>query len=235
VIRGGDVAVVVPAAGLGTRLGTGTPKAMRELDGTWLLGHAVRRLGQAQSVGCIVVAAPSSLVDDVRRRLRTEVAAEIALVVVSGGRTRQESVRHGLGAVPVDYQIVLVHDAARALAPPDLVERVAAVVRAGRPAVIPVLPVVDTIKQVDETGQVVATVDRIALRAVQTPQGFQRQILEDAHRDETVATDDAGLVERLGIDVVCVAGDAAAFKITTQLDLALAQVLLRSLHAPPGA
>src|SRR5439155_26395945 len=121
------------------------------------------------------------------------------------------------------FAIVLVHDAARALAPTDLVERVAAAVRAGHAAVIPLLPVVDTVKQVDLAGSVIGTVDRSALRIVQTPQGFRRSVLAQAHAaavDEH--TDDAGLVEKLGIPVTTVPGDDAAFKITTSADLARA-------------
>jgi len=122
---------------------------------------------------------------------------------------------------------VLVHDAARALAPPELVERVSAAVREGHAAVIPVLPVVDTIKQVHATGAVAGTLDRSVLRAVQTPQGFQRRALERAHAEAVDEhTDDAGMVEKLGLTVWTVAGDEAALKITRPFDLAVAELLL---------
>jgi 2-C-methyl-D-erythritol 4-phosphate cytidylyltransferase len=125
--------------------------------------------------------------------------------------------------------IVLVHDAARALVPPSLVQRVAAAVRDGHDAVIPVLPLVDTVKQVDDSDHVIGTVDRSVLRAVQTPQGFRRAVLEAAHRAAVDAlTDDAGLVEKLGVRVMCVPGSEAALKITRPHDLAVAEVLLRS-------
>ncbi len=223
----GDVAVLVPAAGLGSRLGPGAPKALRELGGASLLVHTVRRVGQAPSVGCVVVAAPPGMATAVRTALTSETPATVDLVVVDGGATRQDSVAAALMATPDSYRIVLVHDAARAFAPPELVERVAGAVRDGHDAVIPVLPVVDTIKQVDAAGYVAATPDRAALRAVQTPQGFQRWVLERAHREVSDhLSDDAGLAERIGVPVFCVSGEDAAMKITRPADLAAAELLL---------
>ncbi|GAA0895814.1 2-C-methyl-D-erythritol 4-phosphate cytidylyltransferase [Virgisporangium aurantiacum] len=221
----GDVAVLVPAAGAGVRLGPGIPKALRELAGEPLLVHAVRRLGAAPSVGQIVVAAPAGDVEAVRELL----APVGAVDVVAGGASRQASVAAALRAADASLGIVLVHDAARALTPPDMIERVAAAVRSGLPAVIPVLPVVDTIKQVDDAGRVVGTVDRAVLRAVQTPQGFLRAVLVAAHEaavDEH--TDDAGLAEKLGVPVHTVPGDEVAMKITRPLDLRIAAALLTS-------
>jgi 2-C-methyl-D-erythritol 4-phosphate cytidylyltransferase len=218
----GDVAVLVPAAGAGLRLGPGGPKALRELAGEPLLVHAVRRLRAAACVGQIVVAAPPDSVAAVRALL-----APGPVLVVAGGASRQSSVAAALAAADPAFGIVLVHDAARALAPPDLVERVAAAVRGGSDAVIPVLPVVDTVKRVDEAGRVLGTVDRTSLRAVQTPQGFRREVLLAAHAaavDEH--TDDAGLAEKLGVAVQTVPGDEAALKITRPFDLTVARLLL---------
>jgi 2-C-methyl-D-erythritol 4-phosphate cytidylyltransferase len=224
----GDVAVLVPAAGAGVRLGPGIPKALRELAGEPLLVHAVRRLSAAPSVAQIVVAAPAADVDGVGELLAARVGSGTARVgVVAGGASRQASVAAALAAADPAFGIVLVHDAARALAPPELIERVAAAVRSGLPAVIPVLPVIDTIKQVDDAGRVVGTVDRAILRAVQTPQGFRRDVLVAAHEaavDEH--TDDAGLAEKLGVPVHTVPGDEAALKITRPLDLTIAAALL---------
>ena len=195
----GDVAVLVPAAGAGLRLGPGGPKALRLLAGEPLLVHAIRRVAAAVSVRQIVVAAPAADVEAVRALL-----APIAPVtVVAGGAERQESVAIALAQVAPDVAIVLVHDAARSLTPPTLIESVAAAVRAGAPAVIPVLPVVDTIKEVGPaSGGVVAgevvlgTIDRSALRSVQTPQGFRHSVLAAAHQAASDSlTDDAGLVE----------------------------------------
>jgi 2-C-methyl-D-erythritol 4-phosphate cytidylyltransferase len=226
----GDVAVLVPAAGAGVRLGPGGPKALRLLDGEPLLVHAVRRVAAAASVRLIVVAAPAGEVEAVR-----ELLAPVAPVtVVAGGAERQQSVAAALAAVPPDLPIVLVHDAARALTPPGLFEEVAAAVRGGLPAVIPVLPVVDTIKEVGpaartEAGEVVlGTVDRSVLRSVQTPQGFRRDVLVAAHgAGLDPHTDDAGMVEKTGIVVGCVPGSELALKITRPLDLILAEALLR--------
>lgn len=220
----GDVAVLVPAAGLGVRLGPGAPKALRLLDGKPLLVHAVRRIAAAASVRMIVVAAPPADVDAVRALL----APVAPVLVVPGGAERQESVARALAAVPEDVYIVLVHDAARALTPAGLMESVAAAVRGGQPAVIPVLPVVDTVKEVAPDGLVVGTVDRSALRRVQTPQGFRRDVLAAAHAAATdPLTDDAGLVEKAGVAVTCVPGSELALKITQPLDLILAEALLR--------
>lgn len=211
--RASDVAVLVPAAGLGLRLGGGTPKALRELAGESLLTHCCRGL---QGVGLIVVAAPPDSIADVQQLVPDA-------VVVAGGATRQESVAAALAVVPPEFDIILVHDAARALAPFSLIQRVAQAVRDGHDAVIPVLPVVDTIKQVNASGDVVATVDRSQLRAVQTPQGFRRALLMKAHAAAIDShTDDAGLVERLGATVHTVPGDPRALKITTPEDLRIA-------------
>ena len=222
----GDVAVLVPAAGAGVRLGPGGPKALRLLAGEPLLVHAVRRVAAGPSVRMIVVAAPAADVEAV-----SELLAPIAPVtVVAGGAERQESVGRALSAVPADVPIVLVHDAARALTPPELIESVAAAVRSGRPAVIPVLPVVDTIKQVAPASSaevVVGTVDRSVLRSVQTPQGFRYDVLTAVHATAAGAlTDDAGLAEQAGIPVTCVPGSEHALKITRPIDLVIAEALL---------
>ena len=220
----GDVAVLVPAAGAGLRLGPGGPKALRLLAGEPLLVHAIRRVAAAPSVRIIVVAAPAADVEAVRDLL----APVAPVTVVASGVERQESVALALAAVPAEVTIVLVHDAARALTPPQLIESVAAAVRSGHAAVIPVLPVVDTIKEVGPDGSVLGTVDRSVLRSVQTPQGFRHEVLAAVHAAATdPLTDDAGLVEKAGIPVTCVPGSDLALKITRPLDLILAEALLR--------
>jgi 2-C-methyl-D-erythritol 4-phosphate cytidylyltransferase len=219
----GDVAVLVPAAGAGLRLGPGGPKALRLLAGEPLLVHAIRRVAAAPSVRMIVVAAPAAEVEAVRDLL----APVAPVTVVAGGAERQESVALALAAVPAQIGIVLVHDAARALTPPQLIESVAAAVRDGHPAVIPALPVVDTIKEVDPGDLVLGTVDRSVLRSVQTPQGFRHDVLAAVHAAAADAhTDDAGLVEKAGLPVICVPGSELALKITRPLDLVLAEALL---------
>jgi len=153
--------------------------------------------------------------------------------VVAGGATRQESVRLALAALPSDVEVVLVHDAARPLVPAELVDAVAAAVLQGADAVVPALPVVETIKEVDGSSLVRLTLERARLRAVQTPQGFRRSVLEQAHAAAPGgdATDDAGLVERLGVPVRVVAGAEEAFKVTRPLDLLLAEALIGSQRA----
>lgn len=217
----GDVVALVPAAGKGLRLGHDEPKAFVCLGNDSLLKRSVDGLRASGAVDRIVVIVPAELLDAARRHVDNDVT------VVAGGLERTDSVRAGLAAVG-DATVVLVHDAARALTPPTLIARVVAEVRAGRSAVIPVLPVVDTIKEVDIMGAVVGTPDRASLRSVQTPQGFDADVLRRAY-DATsdISTDDAGLVERIGETVHSIVGDALAFKITTPHDLLLAEALTR--------
>ena len=216
----GDVVALVPAAGKGLRLGHDEPKAFVCLGTDSLLTRSVDGLRASGAVDRIVVIVPVDLLDAARGLVGADV------IVVAGGRERTDSVRAGL-AVVGDASVVLVHDAARALTPPALIARVVAEVRAGRPAVIPVLPVVDTVKEVDLMGAVVGTPDRASLRAVQTPQGFDADVLRRAYAAATdISTDDAGLVERIGETVHTIVGDALAFKITTPHDLLLAEALL---------
>jgi 2-C-methyl-D-erythritol 4-phosphate cytidylyltransferase len=220
------VAAIVPAAGRGERLGPGAPKALRLLGGVPLLVHAVRNLAAARLVDLVVVAAPPDQVTAVRALLADHHTGA-TLHVVPGGPTRPESVRAALAALPDAVSVVLVHDAARPLAPVELIDAVASAVRAGADAVVPGLPVTDTVKRVD--GDLVTeTVDRTALRSVQTPQGFRRTVLEEAHLDlsDGGITDDAGLVERAGYSVIVVPGAEEAFKVTRPLDLVLAEAVL---------
>lgn len=230
---GARTAVVIPAAGRGERLGPGAPKALRELSGTPMLVHAVRATARAHAVSLVVVVAPPDGAPGVRNLLDEHELPDV--VVVPGGETRQDSVRLGLAVLPDDVGTVLVHDAARPLVPPDTVDEVAAAVRAGAPAVVPALPVADTVKEVDPRTQgepepVTGTPDRARLRAVQTPQGFTRKVLTEAHervaREGEGATDDAGMVERMGVEVVVVRGHEEAFKVTRPLDLVLAEAVL---------
>lgn len=174
-----------------------------------------------------MAAVPADRIDQAKRALG--VLGEKA-TVVAGGADRTESVSLALAALPGNPDFVLVHDAARALTPPALVGRVVDALRAGHGAVVPALPPSDTIKAVDANGAVLGTPERAGLRAVQTPQGFATELLLSAYRASRGAagfTDDASLVERLGGQVQVVDGDPLAFKITTRLDLLLAQAIVR--------
>lgn len=185
-----------------------------------MLRRAVDGLLESGVVDTVVVIVPAELVDAARADLPDTV------VVVVGGEERTDSVRAGLAAA-TGAEWILVHDAARALTPPSLIARVVAELQAGRSAVIPVLPVSDTIKTVDVLGAVTGTPPRSELRAVQTPQGFDAALLRRAYHElDGDATDDSSLVERLGERVRTIVGEPEAFKITTPWDLALARILL---------
>jgi len=223
----GHTTAILTAAGSGLRLGHPEPKALVRLHETPLLQHAARRLVMSGVIDHLVVTAPDGH-ESICRALLPEAD------VVVGGATRQESVAAGLARVPDSSDVVLVHDAARPLASPELIRRVVAAVRAGHRAVVPGVPVTDTITAVDPgaEGATAArgTVPRAGLRAVQTPQGFDRTVLDAAHAahrlDGGLVTDDAGLVELLGEPVWLVPGEESAMKITTARDLALAELLL---------
>ncbi|GAA4764442.1 2-C-methyl-D-erythritol 4-phosphate cytidylyltransferase [Actinomycetospora chibensis] len=224
-----SVAAIVPAAGRGERLGLGLPKALAVVGGLSLVARAVDGL-VAGGVDTVVVVAPPGGEDAMRRAL-----GDRDVTVVAGADDRVGSVSAGLDALPADADVVLVHDAARCLCPPEVVRAVVGAVRAGHRAVIPATPVADTLKRTGPAGQILATVDRSDLAAVQTPQGFEPATLRAAHgrararRDAgepVAATDDAGLAEDLGVTVVTVPGDPRAFKVTTPLDLAMAEALV---------
>jgi 2-C-methyl-D-erythritol 4-phosphate cytidylyltransferase len=200
-----------------------------------MLALAVDGLIRSGVVDRIVIMAPAELLGAAEALLAARspgrahagmtAGGAVPVSVVAGGTERTDSVRAGLAAAP-EATHVLVHDAARALTPPSLIAQVVAELRAGHRAVVPGMPVADTIKSVDPRGDVTGTPDRAQLRAIQTPQGFDAQLLRDAYALDLPATDDAGLVERIGTTVRVIPGDPLAFKITTPLDLRLANSLL---------
>lgn len=214
---------VVPAAGSGERLGAGIAKAFVDLGGRTMLEYAVDGLLASGVIDRVIVAVPADRVGQTAELLSGRAG------VVQGGPERQDTVRLALAAAG-DPQFVVVHDAARPLTPVGQIQRVVAALRDGMRAVIPVLPVVDTIKAVDANGVVLGTPDRAGLRAVQTPQGFETDLLRRAYQraGSFPVTDDASLVENLGTPVHTVAGDPLAFKVTTGLDLRLARAVLTS-------
>lgn len=208
------VAVIVVAAGSGTRLGAGLPKAFVDVAGRSLLEHAISAV---PATAQLVIVAPESHLEESR-------TLAPRAVVVAGGDTRQASVAAGLAVVEPGIHTVLVHDAARAFTPAEVFDRVIAAVESTGGGVIPVLPVTDTIKRVDGSA-VLETIDRSALVQVQTPQGFPREALDAAYRAATVAhTDDAALFAAAGGVVTSVAGDARSHKITTPDDLRRAEL-----------
>jgi len=226
---GHRVAIVVVAAGAGSRLGHAEPKAFVELRGMTILERALRGVFESAEPAQVIVVAPSGRMAAARRIV--EIAAGAAsgdAVVVAGGPSRQASVAAGLAALEADAEIVLVHDAARALAPAQLFDRVVRAVSPGT-GVIPALPVTDTLKRIDVTEFVVDTVDRSELVHVQTPQGFPRAELVAAYASaDREYTDDAALFSAAGHAVAVVEGEPRAFKITTPWDLNRAEHLLGS-------
>jgi len=213
-------AAIIAAAGSGERFGAQIPKALVQLGDRTLIQHAIAALAPIATQ--IIVTAPAGY----ENQIRTLVGEGID--VVTGGTTRSESVRNGLAVIGSEIDYVLVHDAARALATTRLAQEVLAQLESGEKAVIPGLELVDTVKVVDASGYVVATPDRKELRRVQTPQGFSRQLLVDAHASHSDATDDGALVESLGVKVKIIQGEERAIKITTPTDLAIALSYLGS-------
>ncbi len=218
---------IVPAGGHGARMGSRRPKQYLRLGRAPILVATLRALGRARSLAGIVVAVPAAHVAATRRLLARARVPKI-LDVVAGGADRQESVWRALQRVPEDARFVVVHDAVRPFVTADLVERVRAAAAGG--AATCGMPVRDTVKRVTD-GAVAATVPRQGLWLTQTPQAFARDLLWEAHdkarRDGFAGTDDAVLVERLGMPVAMVPGLAQNLKITTPDDLRTARAWAR--------
>lgn len=239
-------AVILVAAGSGQRLGYGLPKARVPLGGEPILMHALRGIVASGVAGQVCVALPAG--DAALRQMCDDFRTELVdggplLTLVDGGASRADSVRAAMAVLETGTQAVLVHDAARALTPESVFHRVVDALAAGAKAVIPVMPVVDTVKTVQPTtgdGTAIApelvtgTAARETLRSVQTPQGFDLATLRQAHEaaagfdagQAAAVTDDAMLVELLDIPVHAVRGASQSLKITTPLDLIIAEGLL---------
>jgi 2-C-methyl-D-erythritol 4-phosphate cytidylyltransferase len=221
----GETWAVVVAAGAGDRLAADRPKAFVRLGGRTMLAWSLSMLDDHDLIDGIVMVVPEEY-EERASLLADDLCATKIAAAVPGGATRPESVAAGLACVPEAAAFVLVHDAARPLAPPAVVDRVVAALRSGADGVVPALPLSDTVKRVGPDGSVAETLDRSALRAVQTPQGFPAALLREAvaaHVGD--ATDCASMVERLGRSIICVEGDELAFKVTTPADLARAEQL----------
>ncbi|GAA2513818.1 MULTISPECIES: 2-C-methyl-D-erythritol 4-phosphate cytidylyltransferase [Kocuria] len=233
------LAVVVVAAGSGTRLGYGMPKALVPVAGRPLLAHALRTVREALPAAAVVVTVPEGDTE------LSSLARAVGARAVTGGATRAQSVARALAQLPENTEHVLVHDAARCLTPPVVFARVVAALHNEASAVVPVTPVTDTVRGVDEAGASTGTVDRAGLRSVQTPQGFDRALLVrvnaaagllpvecEADAASTPGpegiTDDASLVERHAPEhtVYFVEGHEESFKVTRPLDLLLARAVV---------
>lgn len=215
--------LVLVAAGSGQRLAAGVPKALVQIGGRTMIGHCLRTAGEVARIRQVVIVAPAEEVLTV-----AEDPAAAGMIVVAGGTSRDASVRAGLAALAEDIEVVLVHDAARPFTPPEVFERVLDALRTAD-AVIPAVPVADTIKRVRHA-IVVGTPARDELVAVQTPQGFRRAVLESAHAGRGGdVTDDAMLVEQAGVPVHVVAGSPRSFKVTSPFDLMVARAMQEDL------
>ena len=223
-----DVGVVIVAAGASTRIATPAAelKQFRWVSGKPMLLHSLQAFQAREDVAMVVCVLPRESVGDPPPWIFQCDTERLLLSV--GGNARSESVRSGLDDLPPECRIVLVHDAARPLATAGMIERVVREARQGHGA-IAALPVVDTLKEVNGDGRIIRTVDRASLWRAQTPQGFPRAMIEQAHREAdssaVSATDDAALCERLGLPVVVVRGSERALKITEEADFARAESL----------
>jgi 2-C-methyl-D-erythritol 4-phosphate cytidylyltransferase len=221
-----DVGVVIVAGGSGSRIGGDELKQFRWVAGKPMLLHSVQTFMARDDVGMVVCVLPQRYAGDPPPWL---FQCDVNRLLVSiGGRSRSESVSNGLDDLPDESEVVLVHDAARPLVDNGTIDRVVASVRDGVSA-IAALPVVDTLKEVDADGLILRTVPRESLWRAQTPQGFPRRVIVDAHQrarvERITATDDAALLERLGIPVRVVRGSERALKVTEALDFARVDVL----------
>ncbi|HEX2167196.1 MAG TPA: 2-C-methyl-D-erythritol 4-phosphate cytidylyltransferase [Longimicrobiales bacterium] len=218
------IAVVIPAGGAGRRMG-GVAKPLIELGGESLLERSVRPFLARDDVHWVIIALPVELAAAPPHWLMSDRRIDI----VAGGAERGDSVRNALSAVPMEADIVLVHDAARPLVSAEVIERCINAAAGGRSA-IAAIPVVDTVKEVDEGGRVTGTPDRRTLWAAQTPQAFPAEVLRNAHAraaaDNVSTTDDAALVTRYGGAVVVVEGAPENLKVTTPVDLKIIAALL---------
>lgn len=228
------VAVIVLAAGDGTRLGRAEPKAFVHLAGRPTLARALDGVFGMREHAQVIITVPREFVPIAKELVRSVTGAigDPDVTIILGGPTRQQSVAAALRHLQPSVDVVLVHDAARPLTPSVIFDSVAAEVSSTGHGVVPGLPVADTIKRIDEDDEVVETIDRAELMAVQTPQGFPREHLVAAHeRATTEFTDDSALVVSAGYPVSVVAGDQLAFKITTAWELRRAEQLFTATEA----
>lgn len=221
--------LLIPAAGMGRRMGSERNKLLLTLLGKPLLAWTLLAAEEARDISWIGIMGQIADQPDFKAII-AELSLSKPVQLILGGETRQESVYNGLQALPAAAERVLIHDGARCLATPQLLDRCAAALL-DCPGLIAAVPVKDTIKVVDETGIIQDTPDRRQLWAAQTPQGFEVQLLKQCHnqgRDSGwQVTDDAALFERCGLPVRIVEGEETNLKVTTPVDLAIAEFILR--------
>jgi len=223
------VHLLIPAAGMGRRMGSNRNKLLLTLLGKPLLAWTLLAAEAAHDIGWIGIMGQPADQSDFKAIL-AELSLSKPVQLILGGETRQESVYNGLQGLPAEAERVLIHDGARCLATPQLLDRCAAALLQC-PGLIAAVPVKDTIKVVDETGVIQDTPDRQHLWAAQTPQGFEVKLLKQCHEQGRKlaweVTDDAALFERCGLPVNIVEGEETNLKVTTPVDLAIAEFILR--------
>jgi 2-C-methyl-D-erythritol 4-phosphate cytidylyltransferase len=232
----GRIAAILPASGLGTRMGAETPKQFLELDGTPIVMHSLRRIASCPLVTDIIVATRGDVVESLQASIRAEKFTQ-PVRVVRGGDSRQESVAQALREVPADAEIVLVHDAVRPFVTVEQITRVIEEARKCKAAILGI-PAMDTVKEVkraslpEDVALIIGTIPRERVVLAQTPQAFSAKLLKEAfaraEADGVNASDEAGLVERLGHDVHVVLGSERNIKITRPADMELARFYLES-------
>jgi len=213
------IAVILVAAGDGTRLGQGIPKSLVKVNGKTLLEHALERIVGIPGLIQIVVASHENRVEEFAKICNSVIQNTVPAKFTPGGLSRQGSIANALQKVTEDADVILVHDAARCFTPTELFVSVADKVRETKSGVVPLLPVADTIKEV--SGEIVhGTIDRANLRITQTPQGFlYSELLANYQIAQEDHTDDASLMQAAGVKITSVPGDPKAFKITVPSDL----------------
>jgi 2-C-methyl-D-erythritol 4-phosphate cytidylyltransferase len=229
-----SIAAILPAAGLGTRMGADTPKQFLELDGTPLVIHSVRRIASCPLVTDIFVATRADVVDSLEERIRGERVMQ-SVRVVRGGDSRQDSVALALQEVSNETEIVLVHDAVRPFVTREQIARVIEEARRCQAAILGI-PAMDTVKEVkraslpEDVALIIGTIPRERIVLAQTPQAFSTKLIKEAfaraQADGVNASDEAGLVERLGHHVHVVLGSERNIKITKPADMDLARFYL---------
>ena len=225
------VVALVPAAGRGIRMGGSVPKQFLSIGGEPLIVHSLRILQAAPVIDQIILAVPSADIEYCEKEIVSRHRFTKVTTVVPGGAERQDSVRCALAQVPLDTDIVLIHDAVRPFVTQRMIEEVVAAARQEGAAII-ALPMRDTVKQVGTDGMIQRTVDRTPLWLAQTPQAFRRDWIETAHRkgqiERVQATDDSSLVEWLGYSVAVVEGSGENIKVTRPEDMVIGEAILAS-------
>jgi 2-C-methyl-D-erythritol 4-phosphate cytidylyltransferase len=232
----GRIAAILPASGLGTRMGAETPKQFLELDGTPIVMHSLRRIASCALVTDIILATRGDVVESLQASIQAEKFTQ-PVRVVRGGDSRQESVAQALKEVSADAEIILVHDAVRPFVTVEQITRVIEEARKCKAAILGI-PAMDTVKEVkraslpEDVALIIGTIPRERVVLAQTPQAFSAKLLKEAfaraEADGVNASDEAGLVERLGHDVHVVLGSERNIKITRPADMELARFYLES-------